>query len=121
MMWQMGALHWNGHQRTTGGGRGSGGQRHCCGKNTVIYAKVKIIHSSPPSLNLTKLSATGIAHDVASMIIALERAEDYHGRRQRPWRMVLMVSGLVLQKKIGVRWNLLTALVLMTIFHKRRQ
>jgi hypothetical protein len=73
----------------------------------------------PPSFNLTKPSAPGIAHDVACKIIMLERVEDCHGRQQRPWQMAPMISGLVLQKqKIGVTWNMLTALFWMTIFHK---
>ncbi len=51
-----------------GGGRGSGGQRHRCGKNKGIFARVKM-----------KLSTPGVAHDAVSRIIALERAEDCHG------------------------------------------
>ncbi len=46
---------------------------------------------------------------MASRIIALERVEDCHGQRQRPWWTEPMVFGLVVQKKIGVRWNLLMA------------
>jgi hypothetical protein len=57
-----------------------------------------LVHSFPPSSDLTKPSAPSIAHDMASRIIVLEHAEDCQRWRQRPWRTVPMVSGLVLQK-----------------------
>ncbi len=92
----------NGRQRGTGGKRGGGGHTPVVVKFHLFSTKVKIYAYLPPSLEfLLQKSAPGIASDVATRRVALERAPEGHRRRQRQWRTTPMVSDLVWQKKIS--------------------
>jgi hypothetical protein len=92
----------NGCRRGTGGKRGGGGHTPVVVKFPLFSTKVKIYAYLLPSLKfLLQKSTPGIASDVATRRIALERALEGHRRRQRQWRTMPMVSDLVSQKKIS--------------------
>ena len=92
----------NRRQRGTDGKRGGGGHTPIVVKFPLFFTKVKIYAYFPPSLEfLLQKSAPGIASDVATRRVALERAPEGHRRRQRQWRTMPMVSDLVSQKNIS--------------------
>jgi hypothetical protein len=83
-----------------GGKRSGGGHTPVVVKFPLFSTKVKVYAYLPPSLEfLLQKSAPGIASDVATRRIALERAPEGHRRRQRQWRTTSMVSDSVSQKK----------------------
>jgi hypothetical protein len=45
---------------------------------------LQLLKYSPPGLNFKELSTPGIAHDVASKLIAAKRAPEGHRRHQKP-------------------------------------
>ncbi len=90
----------NGRWRGTGGKRGGGGHTPIVVKFPIFSTKVKIYAYLPPSLEfLLQKSAPGIASNVATRRVALERAPEGHRQWQRQWRTMPMVSDLVSQKK----------------------
>ena len=92
----------NGRRRGTGGKRGGGGHTPVVVKFPLFSTKVKIYAYLLPSLKfLLQKSAPGIASNVATRRVALERAPEGHRRWQRQWRTMPMVSDLVSQKKIS--------------------
>jgi hypothetical protein len=91
----------NGRRRATGGRRGSGGHTPVVAKFPLFSTKVKIYAYLPPSLEFLKKSALGIASDVATRRVMLERAPEGHQQRQRWWRTTPMVFDSVSQKKIS--------------------
>ncbi len=83
-----------------GGRRSGGGHTPVVVKFPLFSTKVKIYAYLPPSLEfLLQKSAPGIASDVATRRVALERAPEGRRRQQRRWRTTSMVSDLVSQKK----------------------
>ncbi len=92
----------NGRRRGTGSKRGGGGHTPVVVKFPLFSTNVKIYAYLPPSLEfLLQKSPPGIASNVATRRVALERAPEGHRRRQRQWRTMLMVSDLVSQKQIS--------------------
>ena len=92
----------NRRQRGTSGKRGGGSHTPVVVKFPLFSTKVKIYAYLPPSLEfLLQKSAPGIASDVATRRVALERAPEGHRRRQRRWRTTSMVSDSVSQKIIS--------------------
>jgi hypothetical protein len=95
-------LRLNGRRRGTGGKRGGGGHTSIVVKFPLFSTKVKIYAYLLPSLKFfLQTSAPGIARDVATRRVAIERAPEGHRRQQRQWRTTPMVSDLVSQKKIS--------------------
>jgi hypothetical protein len=71
-------------------------------KFPLFSTKVKIYAYLPSLLEfLLQKSAPGIASDVATRRVALERAPEGHRRQQRQWQTMPMVSDLVSQKKLS--------------------
>ncbi len=74
----------NRRRRDTGGKRGGGGHTPVVVKFPLFSTKVKIYAYLPPSLEfLLQKSTLGIASDVSTRRVALERALEGHRRRQR--------------------------------------
>jgi hypothetical protein len=95
VIWQPGALCLNGRRRDNGGKRGGGGHTPLVVKFPLFSTKVKIYAYLPPLLKFClKKNAPGIASDVATRRVALERAPEGHRWRQRgsgrqcPWFLI---------------------------------
>jgi hypothetical protein len=85
-----------------GGKRSGGSHTPVVVKFPLFSTKVKISAFLPPSLEfLLQKSTPGIASDVATRRVALERAPEGHRRGQRWWWTTSMVSDSVSQKKIS--------------------
>jgi hypothetical protein len=90
------SLNLNGRRRDTGGKRGGGSHTPVVVKFPLFSTKVKIYAYLPPSLEfLLQKRAPGIASDVATRHVALERAPEGHRRWQRWWQTTSMVSDSV--------------------------
>jgi hypothetical protein len=106
----------NGWWRGTGGKRGSGGHTPIVVKFPLFSTKVKIYAYLPPSLKfLLQKRAPGIASNVATRRVVLERAPEGHRRRQRQWQTMPMVSDLVSQKKISTNARGTIAIFVVTL------
>jgi hypothetical protein len=102
VIWRQGALRLNGRRRDTGGKRGGGSYTPVVVKFPLFSTKVKIYTYLSLLLEfLVQKSAPGIASDVATRHVALERAPEGHWRRQRRWQTTSMVSDSVSKKKIS--------------------